>query len=254
MAQLTCTSVAGLPLIAPGDELAPLIRDGMSSAGIESRSGDILVVAQKIVSKSEGRYLSLGDVQPGAQARELAAVVGRDPRYVEAVLSESRAVVRAVRDLLVVENRNGFVMANAGIDQSNIEHDGEEDRVLLLPLDPDASAVRLRDALADLTGTEFGIIISDSFGRPWRRGITGVAIGAAGLPAISDLAGEPDLFGRPLQHTERAIGDELAAAASLLMGQAAEGCPVVHIRGFGSDAPPMPATALVRPREQDRFR
>lgn len=254
MAQLICTALPGIPLVEPGHDLAILIAGGLAAAGIAAQDGDVLVIAQKIVSKAEGRYVRLADVTPGPEAIALAAKVLRDPRLVELVLTESNVVVKAAPNLLVVEHRLGLVMANAGIDQSNITHEEELDRVLLLPLDPDASAHALRERLGELTGARMGVIIADSFGRPWRLGVTGVAIGAAGVPVLVDMVGKPDLFGRALQVTELGVGDELAATASLVMGQAAEGCPVAHIRGFALDAPERPASALIRPRDQDRFR
>lgn len=254
MAQLICTGLPGIPLIEPGDDLAPLIVSALAVADIAPQDGDILVIAQKIVSKAEGRYVDLATVTPGPEAVALAAKVLRDPRLVEVILAESNVIVKSAPNLLVVEHRLGLVMANAGIDQSNIEHEHDLDRVLLLPRDPDGSADALRENLAILTGARMGVIIADSFGRPWRLGVTGVAIGAAGVPSLIDMVGQPDLFGRALQVTELGIGDELAAMASLVMGQAAEGCPVAHIRGVSWDAPERPASALVRPREQDRFR
>jgi coenzyme F420-0:L-glutamate ligase/coenzyme F420-1:gamma-L-glutamate ligase len=254
MDQLTCTALPSLPLVEPGDDLASLIAGGLAAAGIAPQDGDILVIAQKIVSKAQGRYVDLASVTPGPEAIALGQKVLRDPRLVELILAESNLVVKAAPNLLVVEHRLGLVMANAGIDLSNITHEHDLDRVLLLPLDPDGSAADLRECLATITGARMGVIIADSFGRPFRLGVTGVAIGAAGIPALIDMVGQPDLFGRPLQVTELGVGDELAAMASLVMGQAAEGCPVAHIRGFGSNAPERPASALVRPRAMDRFR
>jgi len=258
MKQLTSTCLPDIPMVEPGDDVAALIAQAMAGCGILPCDGDVLVIAQKIISKAEGRYVQLDDVTPGAEALALARTVGRDPRLVEVVLSESRAVVRAVPGLLVVEHRLGFIMANAGIDQSNITHgnaaDGAGERVLLLPHDPDGVAEGLRHALARSTGAAMGIVINDSWGRPWRRGVTGVAIGAAGIPSFLDMRGTPDMFGRPMQSTELALGDELAALGSLMMGQGAEGSPVVHIRGIAHPGPASPASALLRPAEQDRFR
>ncbi len=254
MSQLICTGLSGIPLVEPGDDIAALIAGGLDAGGIVPQDGDILVIAQKIVSKAQGRYVDLATVTPGPEAIALGHKVLRDPHLVEMILAESNAVVKSAPNLLVVEHRLGLVMANAGIDQSNITHEHDLDRVLLLPLDPDGAAAQLRQSLAALTGVHMGVIIADSFGRPFRLGVTGVAIGAAGVPALVDMVGQPDLFGRALQVTELAIGDELAAMASLVMGQAAEGCPVAHVRGYRSDAPERPASALVRPREMDRFR
>ena len=256
MNQLTCLCLPGLPMVEPGDDIAVLIAQAMVACGMAPCDGDVLVIAQKIISKAEGRYVLLSDVVPGAEALALAQTVGRDPRLMEVVLSESRRVVRAAPGLLVVEHRLGFIMANAGIDQSNITHGegGTGERVLMLPHDPDGAAEGLRDALARSTGADMGIVINDSWGRPWRRGVTGVAIGAAGIPSFLDMRGTLDVFGRPMQSTELALGDELAALGSLMMGQGAEGSPVVHVRGFAHPGPASPASALLRPADQDRFR
>lgn len=237
----------GLPRVAPGDDLAALI------APLDLVDGDVVVVAQKIVSKAEGRLVRLADVTPSPRAHELAAITGKDAPYVELVLRESREVIRAVRGVLIVEDRRGFVMANAGIDQSNV--DGG-DSALLLPADPDASARTLREALRERTGRDVGVVINDSWGRAWRVGTTGTAIGVAGLPGVVDLRGRPDLDGRTLRITEIGLADEIAAAASLLMGQSDEGRPVVIVRGLdvasmrrdGSGA------ELLRKRAQDLFR
>lgn len=191
---------------------------------------------------------------PGAQARTLAAEIDKDPRYVEIVLSEAAEVVRYRKNILIVAHRLGYVMANAGIDQSNIEQIDGEERVLLLPSDPDRSAAALKAGLDKAFDTDIGVIINDSFGRPWRNGVVGVALGAAGLPSLLDMVGKPDMFGRPMQVTEIAVADEIAAGASLLMGQAAEGLPVVVVRGLTFDAPARNAAALIRARERDMFR
>jgi coenzyme F420-0:L-glutamate ligase/coenzyme F420-1:gamma-L-glutamate ligase len=251
---ITYFAVSGLPLIHPGDDLAALIVDALHAEQFALTSDDIVVVAQKIVSKAENRYLELKDVRPSEQAQTLAGEIGKDPRYVEAVLSESAEVVRYRRNILIVAHRLGFVMANAGIDQSNIEHADGEERVLLLPRDPDRSAAALKARFDAAFAADVGVIINDSFGRPWRNGVVGVALGVAGLPSLLDMIGAPDLFGRPMQVTEIAVADEIAAGASLVMGQAAEGLPVVVVRGLKFDAAARPASALVRPRERDMFR
>ena len=251
--QLELRAVPGLPLVRAGDDLAALLLDGLGRSGIALRAGDVLVVAQKIVSKAEGRLVDLAAVVPSARARELAPLVNKDPRLVELVLGESRRVVRAARDVLIVEHRLGFVMANAGVDQSNVAAPGQGEYALLLPLDPDASARRLRAAIAARAGVAPGIVINDSFGRAWRVGTVGVAIGAAGVPALRDLRGTPDLLGRTLRVTVVGHADEIAAAASLLMGQAAEGCPAVLVRGLTS-GPEQPAAVLLRPPAEDLFR
>jgi coenzyme F420-0:L-glutamate ligase/coenzyme F420-1:gamma-L-glutamate ligase len=251
---ITYFAVAGIPLIKPGDDLAGIIAAALHAERFQLQSGDVVVVAQKIVSKAEDRYVELRDVQPSEQARTLAEQIGKDPRYVEVVLSESTEVVRYRQNILIVAHRLGYVMANAGIDQSNIRHAEGEERVLLLPRDPDGSAAALKARLDTAFDTDIGVIINDSFGRPWRNGVVGVALGAAGLPSLLDMIGQPDMFGRPMQMTEIAVADEIAAGASLLMGQAAEGLPVVVVRGLTFDAAARPASALVRPRERDMFR
>ncbi|KRQ99997.1 F420-0--gamma-glutamyl ligase [Bradyrhizobium valentinum] len=247
------TALRGIPMVRPDDDLVSIIADGLTSAGIEVASGDIFVVAQKIVSKAENRYVDLDDVSPSARALELAKTVGKDPRHIEVVLSESSEVIRSRQNVIIVAHRLGFVMANAGIDQSNIDQ-GHSHRVLLLPKDPDDSCERLKSGLDQRFGVNVAVVMNDSFGRPWRNGVVGVAIGCAGLPALQNMIGEPDLFGRPMQVTEIAVADELAAAASLVMGQAAEGQPIVHVRGLSCQAPAKPASVLVRPKEQDLFR
>jgi coenzyme F420-0:L-glutamate ligase/coenzyme F420-1:gamma-L-glutamate ligase len=222
--------------------------------GLAPKDGDALVVAQKIVSKAEGRYVDVATVRPSERAIVLAAKVDKDPRFVEVVLSESKRVVRHRPGLLIVEHRLGFVMANAGIDHSNIAPEDGSQRVLLLPVDPDGSAQALRQHLMGVFGVGIAVIVSDSFGRPWRKGTVGVALGVAGLPAFVDLRGHPDLFGRELLVTETGFADEIAAAAGLLMGQADEAMPMVLVRGLAWSAPDQPAAALVRPAEHDLFR
>lgn len=251
---VTFRAVSGLPLIEPGDDLAAIIIDALKVAGSAPASGDVLVVAQKVVSKAEGRYVRLTDIDPSDRARQLAAATGKDPRFVEVVLSESSDVVRHGPNVLIVVHRLGFVMANAGIDQSNIAHVGGEERVLLLPRDPDGAAAALKARLDAAFGAALGVVINDSFGRPWRNGVVGVALGAAGMPALLDLVGSADMFGRRMQVTEVAVADELAAGASLVMGQGAEGLPVVLVSGLEFNAASRPASALIRPRERDLFR
>jgi coenzyme F420-0:L-glutamate ligase / coenzyme F420-1:gamma-L-glutamate ligase len=247
-------ALAGVKLVEPGDDLGAIAVAAFATNGLAPEGGDVLVVAQKIVSKAEGRYVDIAAVRPSAAAKALAAEVDKDPRFVEVVLSESRRVVRRRPGLLIVEHRLGYVMANAGIDHSNVSIGDAAERVLLLPLDPDGSARALRQALVAAFGVPLAVIVSDSFGRPWRKGTVGVALGAAGLPALVDLRGHPDLFGRPLQVTETGFADEIAAAAGLLMGQANEGVPMVLVRGLSWSAPEMRAAALVRPAEHDLFR
>jgi coenzyme F420-0:L-glutamate ligase/coenzyme F420-1:gamma-L-glutamate ligase len=247
--------------VEPGDDLAVMIGDALVRCGEVPEGGDVLVVAQKIVSKAEGRYVDLSTIEPSAEARTLATAVGKDPRLVEVILRQSTEVVRYRPGVLIVAHRLGLVLANAGVDQSNIEpageatgEDGGADRVLLLPEDPDRSASRLRAALGARFDAELGVVINDSLGRAWRQGTVGVAIGAAGIPALEDLRGAPDLFGRQLRVTEVGTGDQLAAAAALLQGQADERRPVVLVRGFCGRGPARPATSLVRAKELDLFR
>ena len=225
----------------------------MARAGEKILAGDILVIAQKIVSKAEGRMVRLGDITPSLEARDLAQAAEKDPRLVELILRESHAVLRVKPGVIIVEHRLGFVMANAGVDRSNVAA-AEEEVALLLPEDPDASAHRLRDSVRSVSGLEVGIVINDSFGRAWRNGVTGIAIGVAGIPALVDLRGTADRGGRTLQVTQVAAADELAAAASLVMGQADEGLPAVLARGFPYPLRAGAAQELVRPRAEDLFR
>jgi coenzyme F420-0:L-glutamate ligase / coenzyme F420-1:gamma-L-glutamate ligase len=246
-ATLSLTALAGIPTIGAGDDLAALIAAAASRSGVAFHHGDVLVVAQKIVSKAEGRRVRLADIVPSPRARELARTVDKDPRLVELILRESQQVLRARPGVIIVLHRLGFVLANAGIDASNVESGAGEEAVLLLPADPDGSAERLRRGLLALTGAELGIVVNDSLGRAWRLGTVGTAIGVAGLPALVDLRGTPDRTGRALRVTEIGAADELAAAASLLMGQAGEGRPVIHVRGFPYPPRPGKASELLRP-------
>ncbi len=249
---LELVALSGIPMIREGDDLAALIVAALARS--ELHSGDVVVVAQKIVSKAEGRTVDLATVVASPEAEKLAAEVGKDPRLVEVILAESTRVVRSRPNLIIVQHRLGFVMANAGVDQSNVAPADGVHRVLLLPRDPDASAEALRAKLQRHYGVSIGVIISDSFGRAWRRGTCGIAIGAAGLPSLIDLRGQPDLFGRTLEVSIIGFADEIAAAASLLQGQAAEAQPVVLVRGLNWSAPIAPAADLVRPLEEDLFR
>jgi coenzyme F420-0:L-glutamate ligase/coenzyme F420-1:gamma-L-glutamate ligase len=252
--EVSLKALTGIKLVAPGDRLGAIAIAALAANGLVPQDGDVLVVAQKVVSKAEGREVDVAAVTPSPRAIALAAEVEKDPRFVEVVLSESRRVVRHRPGLLIVEHRLGFVMANAGIDHSNVGADSGGERALLLPVDPDGSARALRSELVAAFGAPIAVIISDSFGRPWRKGTVGVAIGAAGLPAFVDLRGHPDLFARPLQVTETGFADEIAAAAGLVMGQADEGVPMVLVRGLSWAAPALPAKAMVRPAEHDLFR
>jgi coenzyme F420-0:L-glutamate ligase/coenzyme F420-1:gamma-L-glutamate ligase len=240
--------------IAPGDDLGSRIVDAFGKDSLNFATGDILVVAQKIVSKAEGRYVALSNVLPSDRAHELAGVCKKDPRLVELVLRESREVLRCRPGVIIVENHRGVVLANAGIDRSNIDQSDHDERVLLLPSDPDASCAALRKRIADLTGAQVGVIINDSIGRAWRNGTHGTAIGVSGVRALQDLRGQPDLFGYVLQTTEVGTADEIAAAASLLMGQGAEGTPVVLISGLQALLGDGKAKDLIRKRAEDLFR
>jgi coenzyme F420-0:L-glutamate ligase/coenzyme F420-1:gamma-L-glutamate ligase len=255
-APLTVTLVAlpGIPAIQPGDDLARILGDALEAAGLRPRGGDVLVVTHKIVSKAEGRYVSLAEVTPSARARELAAATGKDPALVEVILSESREVLRFRPGLIITEHRLGMVLANAGVDQSNVPGGGDGERVLLLPGDPDARSAAFRAALEMRFGEAPAVVVSDSAGRPWRNGVVGLALGAAGLPALLDLRGEPDLEGRALRVTQVGLADEIASAAVLLMGEAGEGRPAVLLRGLAWRGPALPAAALLRAREADLFR
>lgn len=254
MRPVTLHPLTGMPLVDAGDDVAAILADALVRNGIAPQDGDIVVVAQKIVSKAQGRYVVLADVKPGERAMELAAATGKDARLVEVILGESEEVVRWRQGLIVVAHKRGYVVANAAVDQSNIGHEAEGDRVLLLPDDPDASARDLMAVLSERFQAKVAVIINDSFGRAWRNGIIGTAIGAAGVPALIDLVGRADLFSRPLQVSEHAFADEVAAAASLLMGQADEAIPAVLVRGLTWTAPEVPAAALVRPKQRDMFR
>lgn len=264
LAGLQLLALPQFPLVAPGDDLAALISASLRCANTQLAAGDVLVVAQKIVSKAENRYVALADVAPSRRARELAIEVNKDPRLVEVILRESAAVIRQRRDVLIVEHRLGFVMANAGVDASNIEQGvgAEGARVLLLPTDPDAAAAHLRAELHRREQVAVGVIINDSVGRAWRNGTTSMALGAAGVPTLWDRRGNPDLFGRRLQVTEVAVADELASAAALLQGEGDEGQPVILIRGLRLPAATQnagqnagqTARALLRPAALDLFR
>jgi coenzyme F420-0:L-glutamate ligase/coenzyme F420-1:gamma-L-glutamate ligase len=251
---VTLRPIPGIPLVRPRDDLAELLILACERQAISPKEGDVLVLAQKVVSKAEARYIDLATVVPSARAQSLAAEVEKDPRLVEVILGESRRVVRRRPGILIVEHRLGFVMANAGVDRSNVDPEAGAEPVLLLPRDPDGSAATLLARLSAHFGKPLAVIISDSWGRAWRRGTVGVALGAAGLPAVMDLRGRPDLFGHELRVTETGFADEIASAASLLMGQAAEATPAVLVSGLSWSGASMPANALIRPREEDLFR
>ncbi|GAB4418206.1 MAG: coenzyme F420-0:L-glutamate ligase [Anaerolineales bacterium] len=256
---LTLTPLQGIPLIRHGDNLAGVVLKALNTTGIVLQDGDILVLAQKIVSKAEGRMFKLSAVSPSQPALELAAQTEKDPRLVELILQESRQVLRHRPGLIIVEHKLGFVCANAGIDQSNVQaENGEgakaEEWVLLLPENPDRSAEQIRQNIEAATGAKIGLLIIDSHGRAWREGTLGLAIGISGLPGLIDMRGKDDLFGRELKITQIGAADELAAAASLMMGQANEGRPVVHVRGFPYQLREGKLAELIRPKEKDLFR
>ena len=255
-AHLTITPLPGIPLIQLGDDLSAVILGSLNEVEIMLQDGDILVLAQKIVSKTEGRLINLADVLPSTKAIVYAAETEKDPRLVELILQESNEVLRTRPGLIIVEHRLGFVCANAGIDHSNVRGEGgnPDEWVLLLPENPDTSAATLRAQLETQTGARLGVMIIDSHGRAWRNGTVGVCIGLSGLPGLADLRGQSDLFGYQLRVTEVGVADELAAAASLMMGQVAEGTPVVHVRGFPYALREAQLGELLRSKEKDLFR
>jgi coenzyme F420-0:L-glutamate ligase/coenzyme F420-1:gamma-L-glutamate ligase len=246
MRRLEILPVEGIPEIQPGDDLPELI----GQAAEDLRAEDILVVTHKIVSKAEGRLVDLRAIEPSALAKSFAARYERDPRQIEVVLRESRRIVRMDRGLIIAETHHGLVCANAGVDGSNVPGD---DMVCLLPVDPDASTARLREALMARTGSDLAVIISDSFGRPWREGITNVAIGVSGMDPLADYRGQRDPHGYPLEASVLAVADELAAAAELVMGKTA-GIPVAIVRGYPFERGSGSGRDLLMPPERDLFR
>jgi coenzyme F420-0:L-glutamate ligase/coenzyme F420-1:gamma-L-glutamate ligase len=253
MPDLIFTPVSGIPLIKPDDDLGTLVASAAKAAGLWIQDSDVLVVAQKVISKTENRFARLRDVTPSPRAMELAQVTGKDPRLVEVILWDTAEVIRARRHVLIVAHHLGFICANAGVDHSNVGP--EDDLVLRLPADPDASARRRAARRPPVTGAAAGVIINDSHGRPWREGTVGVAIGLAGLTPVQDLRGRPDLYGYHLQHTTVGFADQIAAGASLVMGQADEGLPVVLVRGLTyPPAEDISARQILRPPETDLFR
>lgn len=252
---LTLTPLLNFPLIRQDDNLADILVKSLQETQIELHDNDIIVLAQKIVSKSEGRMVNLATVTPSQHAIELAQKADKDPRVMELMLQESNEVLRIRVGTIIVEHKLGFVCANAGIDHSNVMSGGNtEDYVLLLPEDPDRSARNIREKIKQTTGKNIGVMIIDSHGRAWRNGTVGICIGLSGLPAVVDERGWKDLFGYALKITIVGVADELAAAASLVMGQAAEGIPTVHVRGFPYPLGEGTLKELIRPKEQDMFR
>lgn len=252
---LTLTPLSNIPLIRRDDNLADILVRSLLDSKISIQDNDILVIAQKIVSKAEGRAVNLTTILPSQRALELARETEKDARVVELILQESNEVLRTRVGVIIVEHRLGFVCANAGIDHSNVgSPETSTNWVLLLPENPDQSAENNRRQVEEKTGKKIGVLIIDSHGRAWRNGTVGIAIGISGLPGLEDLRGKPDLFGYPLQVTQVGVADELAAAASLVIGQAAEGTPVVHVRGFPYPLHAGSLKELIRPKEQDLFR
>lgn len=263
MSLITLTPLQHIPLIRRDDNLADIVLNALQGNNISIQADDILVFAQKIISKAEGRTVNLATITPSPRAIELARQTEKDARVVELILQESNEVLRTRIGAIIVEHKLGFVCANAGIDHSNVDSPlpeeerlgvRAEDWVLLLPQNPDRSAEKMRDQIKSKTSKQVGILIIDSHGRAWRNGTVGVAIGIAGIPGLEDLRGRPDLFGYKLEVTQVGVADELAAAASLMMGQAAEGTPVVHVRGFPYPMREGKLKELIRPKEQDLFR
>jgi coenzyme F420-0:L-glutamate ligase/coenzyme F420-1:gamma-L-glutamate ligase len=252
---LTLTALSDVPLVKPGDDLEEVVTHALLASYVTLEDGDIIILAQKIVSKAEGRLVNLATVAPSSKAKQIADQAEKDPRLVEIILQESNEVLRVRPGLIIVEHRLGFVCANAGIDRSNVPPETDfGDWVLLLPEDPDASAARLRSRLEATSGVQMGVLIIDSHGRSWRLGTVGLTIGISGLPGRVDLRGKPDLFGYKLHVTEVGAADELAAGASLMMGQAAEGTPIVHARGFPYPLRESSLGEIIRPKDLDLFR
>ena len=251
---VSLTALQDFPLVYPGDDVGQLVCDSLAANEFCLSSGDVVVVAQKIVSKAEDRYVRLADVEASAEAEDIALKVEKDPRLVELILRESKEVVRYRPGVLIVEHRLGIVHANAGIDRSNLPDWESDPQVLLLPEEPDRSAAQIHTALRSLCDGPIAVIINDSTGRAWRVGTTGLAIGTAGMEPLRNHAGDRDLFGRKLEVTEVATADQLASAASILMGQAAEGCPVIIVRGADWSQSDQGSASLIRSRETDLFR
>lgn len=253
---LTLTSLQNIPLIRQDDNLADILVKSLLETNIELQNDDIIVIAQKIVSKSEGRMVNIATVTPSEQAIELAQKTEKDARVVELIIQESNEILRVRVGTIIVEHKLGFVCANAGIDHSNVADRGNkvDEYVLLLPEDPDQSARNIREQIKQKTGINIGVMIIDSHGRAWRNGTVGICIGLSGLPAIIDERGWKDLFGYTLKITVVGVADELAAAASLVMGQAAEGTPAVHVRGFPYPLGEGSLKEIIRPKDQDMFR
>ena len=254
MKKIELIALEDIPLINQGDNLVEIILKALEKNKVSLNDGDILVIAQKIISKSEGRYAFLNEISPSQEAKDLANKTDKDPRLVQLILNESKEVIRYRKGVIVVENNLGLIHANAGIDRSNLESDNDNPRVLLLPVDPDKSATEIKIEVLKQTEIKIGVIINDSSGRAWRNGIVGIAIGSSGAEVLSDLRGESDLFGNTLEVTEVGIADEIASAASLLMGQGKEGLPVILVKGMKKSSDMNNAKALIRKASEDLFR
>lgn len=254
MKNLELLAIENIPLIEPGDDLVSILIQTIKEEKIKLRRGDILVIAQKVVSKSENRYAYLNDVAPSSEAIRIAKNSDKDPKLVQLILNESVKVIRQGRGVIVVENKLGFIHANAGIDKSNIESDTDNPKVLLLPKDPDNSALKIKEEIFRQTKLKVGIIINDSSGRAWRKGIVGIAIGSSGVEVLLNLRGQKDLYGNALEITEVGRVDEIASAASLLMGQANEGLPVILVRGIPETSKVNNVKSILRDKSEDLFR
>ena len=254
MKNLELLAIENIPLIEPGDDLVSILIQTIKEEKIKLRRGDILVIAQKVVSKSENRYAYLNDVVPSSEAIRIAKNSDKDPKLVQLILNESVKVIRQGRGVIVVENKLGFIHANAGIDKSNIESDAYNPKVLLLPKDPDNSALKIKEEIFRQTELKVGIIINDSSGRAWRKGIVGIAIGSSGVEVLLNLRGQKDLYGNALEITEVGRVDEIASAASLLMGQANEGLPVILVRGIPETSKVNNVKSILRDKSEDLFR
>ena len=254
MKNLELLAIENIPLIEPGDDLVSILIQTIKEEKIKLRRGDILVIAQKVVSKSENRYAFLNDVTPSSEAIRIAKNSDKDPKLVQLILNESVKVIRQGRGVIVVENKLGFIHANAGIDKSNIESDTDNPKVLLLPKDPDNSALKIKEEIFRQTELKVGIIINDSSGRAWRKGIVGIAIGSSGVEVLLNLRGQKDLYGNALEITEVGRVDEIASAASLLMGQANEGLPVIIVRGIPETSKVNNVKSILRDKSEDLFR
>jgi len=255
--KLEYIALPDFPEVKEGDLIAELIASLIAAYELRVEDGDVIVIAQKIISKSEGRKRNLENITPGKKALKLADITGKDPRFIELVLQESRKVIRAKENTLIVEHKNGFICANAGIDHSNMDNKkglNSDNEVLLLPENPDESAKSIRTVLERIFHKTLGVLIIDSHGRAWRNGTVGIAIGLSGLPGLVDLRGKNDRAGYQLRITTVGAADELAAGASLLMGQSDEGCPVVLVKGFPYELRESSLSELIRPESQDLFR